>query len=121
MKAQGSTNHMHGLVSEDAAARAYEEKGGKIVARRARTAAGEIDLIIDFGNTTVFAEVKASKSLETAARSLSQKQIQRIGTSAEIWLAENNYPAMQNMRFDLVISDRNAGFEIIENAISFDI
>ena len=121
MKAQGKTNHMFGLVSEDAALREYEGRGGRLLARRARNAAGEIDLIIALGDLIVFAEVKASKSLEAATRALSAKQIARIGAAAEVWLADNAYPATQDMRFDLVVSDRSGHIEVLENALSFDI
>lgn len=121
MKSRGRTNQLHGVVSEDAAARLYEQQGGKVLARRALTDAGEIDLIVLLGEEVVFVEVKASKNLETAAHALSPRQIARIGLAAEIWLSENEYRPDQNMRFDLVVTDRAGGSKIIENALSFDI
>lgn len=118
---QGQTNHLHGLTSEDAAARHYEAQGGTCLARRAKTDAGEIDLIAQLTETLVFAEVKAARSLHAAAHALTQHQAARLGAAAEIWLAENGYPPTADIRFDLVISDRNGNLQVIENALSFDI
>lgn len=47
-----------GLKGEDAAARYLEAKGMRILDRRWRTAAGEIDLVADDGGEVVFVEVK---------------------------------------------------------------
>lgn len=121
MKQQGKTNHLHGLTSEDAALRHYEGQGGECLARRARTEAGEIDLIVKLSETIVFVEVKAARTLDTARHALGPKQAARLGAAAEIWLAENDYSPMQDIRFDLAVSDRDGNAEIIENALSFDL
>lgn len=116
----GRTNHLHGLAAEDAAARLYEGQGGRVLARRARTAAGEIDLVVALPGLVAFVEVKARRSLSSAAVSLSARQIARIGQAAEVWLAAQGYPSDTPMRFDVVLSDRHGGIEIVENALGFD-
>ncbi len=120
MKQQGRTNHLHGLTSEDAALRLYEGQGGTCLARRARTEAGEIDLIVRLAHQIVFVEVKAARTLDAAKQSLGATQIARLGEAAQIWLTENGFSALQEIRFDLAVSDRDGNAELIENALSFD-
>ena len=52
-----------GWRGEEAAARHLEALGFRILSRRFRTRAGEIDLVADEGGTLVFVEVKARGSL----------------------------------------------------------
>ncbi len=115
----GRGSYLHGLAAEDAASRHYEDQGGQILARRARTPAGEIDLIAALGDVIIFVEVKARKKMDAGA--LSPRQMARIGAAAEIWLAEAGYPPATDMRFDVVLTDRMGGIEVIENALGFDL
>ncbi|MCB1492283.1 MAG: YraN family protein [Rhodobiaceae bacterium] len=92
-----------GLDAEEAAAALYRAEGFAIVASRARTAAGEIDLIAARDDLVVFIEVKRRKSLDGAAESLSPRQQQRIARAALVWLAENPGFADRDMRFDAVL------------------
>ncbi len=112
------TNHHNGLAAEDIAARLYEAQQGKVLARRWRKRGGEIDLIVDLSGVLVFVEVKARKSLNDAAGAVSPAQQQRLFRMAERYLAETNRPLDTDMRFDLVITDRNGGVEILENALA---
>ena len=48
-----------GLLGENLACAALEQRGYAIIARRYRTRAGEIDIIARDGDTTVFVEVKS--------------------------------------------------------------
>ena len=117
-KAQGRSAYLHGVTAEDVAVRLYTERGAEVVARRMRNDAGEVDLIVREGQIIVFVEVKARRGRDAAAASLSKSQMARLGTAAEIWMAENAPNA--DMRFDVVLTDRQGGAEIIENALQFD-
>ncbi len=116
---KGKQAHARGLLAEDAVAMRYTEKNAVCRGRRVRTAAGEIDLIFDQGDETVFVEVKARRSFDDAAYAVSPKQAQRIGQAALLWLSDQQSPD-RSMRFDVALIDRAGHLKIIENALSFD-
>lgn len=116
--ARGRTAYYKGLLAEDAAIRHYEDSGASVLGRRVRTPAGEIDLILAEGETVVFVEVKARRGFGAAAASLSPRQIARIGQAAEIWLAEAGR-ATADIRFDVVLADRDGRVEVIRAALDF--
>ena len=113
------TTYFNGLAAEEIAERQYLEAGGKTLARRYRSEAGEIDLIIELPDTLVFVEVKARKTLAGAAESISSKQWQRIMASAEIFVSEQAFPLTTDLRFDAALIDRTGNCEIVENAPVF--
>ena len=113
----GGTAHHAGLAAEDIATRLYAAEGGRILARRWRCPAGEIDLIVALPDTVVFVEVKARRHRDAAALALGPAQTARLGAAAETWLAENG---PSPCRFDLVLVDRAGRAERIANALSFD-
>jgi putative endonuclease len=86
-----------------------------ILHRRYKTKAGEIDIIAVKQEMLVFCEVKARKTLDEAAFSLSQRQILRLTATAEIFLAEN--PQFTHCRFDVFLIAQNGAIRHIENAI----
>ena len=73
------------------------------MARRYRTPAGEIDLIVKRGNLIAFVEVKARRSLADTAEALTPRAEQRIATAADLWLARHPAANGLMMRFDLVL------------------
>jgi len=75
----------------------------RIVARRWKSPAGEIDLIAPRRRLLVFAEVKARARLDDVAESLSERQRRRIAAAAEIWLAANPDDAVRDIRFDAIL------------------
>ncbi|MFA3917111.1 YraN family protein [Ruegeria hyattellae] len=113
---RGYLNHRTGEAAEDRIASAYGDQGFTIIHRRWRGAAGEIDLILRGPGGLIFAEVKQSRDFAQAAASLGARQMQRIYSAAEEFLA--NEPAGQNSeaRFDVALVDGLGGFQIIENA-----
>ncbi len=116
--ARGARSHQAGLVAEDIAARAYQAKGGAVLARRWRCPAGEIDLIIRLADCIVFAEVKhRPKGIEDDP--VSPKQWRRLEAAAETYIlrAETGQTAL---RFDLVIIGGSGEVMIIENAREAD-
>jgi putative endonuclease len=92
-----------GLSAESRAAAYLIAKGYRIVARRWRSPAGEIDIVARRRNTLVFVEVKARATLDLAAESVLAPQRRRIIGAAEAWLAKNPDAADLDMRFDAVL------------------
>lgn len=110
-------NYQNGLAAEDAATRAYQAAGADLLATRWRCKAGEIDLIFRHGTTIIFAEVKSRATLAAAAGALTPTQTARLISAAELYLAEH-CPTGQEVRFDLVMVDRHARLEILENCFA---
>ncbi|HSG94873.1 MAG TPA: YraN family protein [Afifellaceae bacterium] len=92
-----------GVRAETAAGLRLLLKGYRILARRYRTPAGEIDLIVKRGNLIAFVEVKARHSVADAMEALTPTAEQRIATAADLWLARHPAACGLMMRFDLVL------------------
>ena len=79
-------------------------KGYRIVARRVRTHAGEIDLVAHSPRGILcFIEVKARVSLRDAQEALMPRQQERISRAAEIFLAQQRRPVSTGVRFDMIV------------------
>jgi len=113
------SRYLNGLAAEDAAERWYVERGAEPVAKRWRSAAGEIDLILRDNGILVFVEVKMRKSVETAAYAISGRQWARITAAAEAYLAQNTLSLNTDLRFDAALLDRHGHIEIIQNAAPY--
>lgn len=90
-----------GRLGEQTAARALQKMGCRLLAMNYRTRFGEIDLIVQDGDTTVFVEVKTRKdaSFAEAAEAVTSAKQERLRAAAQQWLAEKGEgPA----RFDVV-------------------
>ena len=92
-----------GISAESRAAAFLIAKGFSILARRWRSALGEIDIVARRRHLLVFAEVKARASLDEAAESVSDRQRRRIAAAAEIWLAANPDKTIRDIRFDAIL------------------
>ena len=92
-----------GLSAEGRAMAYLLAKGFRIVARRWRCPAGEIDIVARRGKLLIFVEVKARDKLDDAAYSVTERQKRRIASAAAAWLAGNPDPAIQDMRFDAIL------------------
>lgn len=92
-----------GLSAESRAAAFLIAKGYRIVARRWRSPAGEIDIVARRRGTLIFVEVKARASLDEAAEAVVVRQRKRIISAAEAWLASHPDDANCDMRFDAVL------------------
>ena len=113
----GAVGYLAGLSAENIVASQYMRNGFGLSAQRWRGAGGEIDLIMNDGDTTVFVEVKKSRDFATAAARLSQRQIQRLCSSAEDYLAKSPGGMNSNARFDVALVNGQGAVEILENAI----
>jgi putative endonuclease len=92
-----------GISAESIAAAWLIGKGYRILARRFRSAAGEIDIIAGRRQTVIFVEVKARATFDEAAEAVTPRQRSRIATAAEIWLANNPKIKFQDLRFDAIL------------------
>ena len=94
-----------GVAAEDAACAALTRDGFAILGRRARTPAGEIDIIAATADLLVFVEVKRRATLAGAAASLGPRQMARLLGAAECLLATHPDWAREAMRFDVLLVD----------------
>lgn len=102
-----------GRSAEELVARRYEAMGASVLARRARTEAGEIDLVLEMDGAIVFAEVKARRSLEEALRA-APRGWGRRGQAALAYAAAMGHAG--DIRLDLAAVDRAGEVEILPNA-----
>lgn len=100
---RGRAAHASGLRAEAIAALLLQLKGYRVLARRMKTRAGEIDLVVRRGRSLVFVEVKARQDMDAAANALQGRQRARLARAAEIFIGTR--PALMDLdiRFDLVL------------------
>jgi putative endonuclease len=93
-----------GRRSETWAALILALKGYRILGRRVRTHAGEIDLVARSPSGVIcFVEVKARAAADLAAEALGARQQARIARAAELFVANKPGLAAKGMRFDTVM------------------
>jgi putative endonuclease len=92
-----------GRSSETLAALLLRLKGYRILGRRVKTHAGEIDLIARSPRGILcFVEVKARAETRLAAESVAPRQQARIARAASLYVAGRPNLARRGMRFDIV-------------------
>lgn len=99
-----------GLSAEARAAWFLRFKGFRILARRAKSPVGEIDLVMRRGNLIVFVEVKARRLPGEAVHAVSHNQRRRIERAAEAFVARNPDLHDCDWRFDAVLVDGRLGW-----------
>ena len=77
-------------------------QGWQILARRARTPLGEIDLVARRGRTLAFIEVKWRRSPEDALAALHPRQQDRLLRAAALWRSRRADLIDHATRFDLI-------------------
>ena len=98
--------------------RAYLDHGHRLVARRWRGPAGEIDLVMEKSGEVIFVEVKSSRNHARAAASLSSRQIARLLRSAEHCIGMFPKGLATPMRFDVALVDGQGKMDVIVNALA---
>ena len=88
-----------GRIMEKFAALFFLAKGYAIIARRARTPRGEIDLIVRRGNVLVLVEVKTRASLDEGLGAVNAHQQKRIIDAFNWWLARHSRYANCSIRY----------------------
>ena len=91
-----------GRVSEAVAAGVLMAKGYRIIGRRVKTPAGEIDIVAVRAKRLAFVEVKRRQTREAAEAAISKKQAGRIRRAANLWLARNPHYQEHEFGFDVV-------------------
>lgn len=92
------------------------EEGWQVLDHRARTTAGEIDLVAEREGLLAFIEVKARATLADAAYALGARQRRRLLSAAEIWLAQHPGHGAAGIRFDVLLTDSEGGMRRIADA-----
>ena len=92
-----------GRLAEAVAVLLLRLKGYRILARRLRLPAGEIDIVAARGRTVAFIEVKARGSVIAAIESVSPRQRRRLLGAATQYLARDPRHARADLRFDLML------------------
>jgi putative endonuclease len=116
-QARGTLAWHAGLAAEDSVARHYVSRGMVLAARRWRGRSGEIDLILREGARVVFVEVKQSATHDQAANHITPRQIGRIVSAAEEFLAREPAGLATDMRLDVALVDGAGRLQIVENAL----
>jgi putative endonuclease len=92
-----------GRLSEGLAALLLRLKFYRILGRRVRTHAGEIDLIARSPSGVLcFVEVKARREDRSALESVGSRQRARIARAATLFVAGRNNLTRKGMRFDII-------------------
>ncbi len=92
------------------------QDGWRVVARRLRTPAGEIDLVAERDGLTALIEVKARGCLADAAFALQPRQQARLMAAAEIALAQNPGWGQAGLRFDVMLVDEAGSVRRVKDA-----
>lgn len=103
------------MSAEDAVAADYARRGLTVIARRWRSAVGEIDLICGDDAGLVFVEVKQARDFARAALRLTPAQLARIWSTAEAFLGTRTQGLLTPARVDLALVDATGRVRIIEN------
>ncbi|SDZ43296.1 putative endonuclease [Jannaschia faecimaris] len=114
----GSTSYHAGLAAEDIVARHYDRSGHRVIARRWRGKGGEIDVIAQMGDDTIFIEVKKSDTHAKAAARVGDHQIRRLFDCAGEFMGTLPDGMLSSVRFDVALVDSTGRVEIIENALA---
>jgi putative endonuclease len=96
-------SYQFGLIAETIASLYLQFKFYKIIARRMRNHAGEIDIIALKRRTLIFIEVKARINYDPYQELISYNQQYRTKRAAALFLAKHPRFTGYDMRFDLIV------------------
>jgi len=91
-----------GLRAETIAVWYLRCKGYRILDRRYRSVAGEIDIVARRGDAVCFVEVKARRTFQAAIDAVTARNKARIIKTAKIWLASHRGYESVTWRFDII-------------------
>ena len=97
------TSHAKGKLAETSAELLIRSMGYSILARRFKTAAGEIDLVARRGARVAFIEVKLRSTIDDAAESVTPRLRKRVRQAAELWLQDHEDDLTLDPAFDVVL------------------
>lgn len=108
-----------GRMSEVAAALWLMAHGYRILARRARTPFGEIDLIAFKNRVVCFVEVKARATRTEALAAMSARQWRRSAQAAQYWMGCRGWDHPDSglgWRYDLIAVPRRGAWTHVRDA-----
>jgi len=92
-----------GRAAETACAWLLRLKGYRVLARRYRSAVGELDIVARRGVLVAVVEVRARRDYAAAVEAVDSRQRARIARATEMFLAENAALARLAVRFDVIV------------------
>ncbi|MBR0553417.1 YraN family protein [Stakelama marina] len=104
-----------GRAGETVAAWYLRAKGWRILARRVRTPAGEVDLVAKRRNLISFVEVKSRATTAELDLAIDERRLARIAAAAEI-LAGRFATNGEDIRIDVILVSPKSRPRHIENA-----
>ena len=90
-------------------------KGWRILARRVRTPAGEVDLVAKKGNLVAFVEVKLRKTAAELDFAIDERRLARVAAAAEYLMPTYAGPG-DDIRVDVILIAPGVRPRHIENA-----
>ena len=90
-------------------------KGWKLLDRRVRTPAGEVDLVVRKGNLVAFVEVKTRATVAELDFAIDERRLSRVAAAAEVLMERYAGPA-DDIRVDVILIAPGALPRHIENA-----
>jgi putative endonuclease len=111
-----------GNAREREAQHALERAGLKLRAANVRYRVGELDLVMDDGDTLVFVEVRYRRgsAFGGGSASVDRRKQQRLARAAALYLADNPRLAQRPCRFDVVGLGGDAPPDWIRDAFQLD-
>ncbi|MDP1027518.1 YraN family protein [Sphingomonas sp. KR1UV-12] len=91
-------------------------KGWRILDRRVRTPAGEVDLVARRGNLISFVEVKTRKTAAELDWAIDQRRLARVAAAAEVLMPLYAGPG-DDIRVDVILIAPGSRPRHIENAL----
>lgn len=113
---RGRMAHFAGASAENSVLRDYQANGATVMEQRWRGQGGEIDLVMQDGDETVFVEVKKSRDFATAAQRISHHQMARIMSAAEEYMTRLPNGMISEVRFDVALVNAQGQTQIVRNA-----
>ena len=101
----GTRAQAQGVAAESLACAALEADGWTIRARRARTKAGEVDVVAERDGLLAIVEVKRRPTLAEAAAAIGPRQRARLLAATEILLADHPEWGRAGVRCDVIVVD----------------
>ena len=102
MKRSRQVAEQYGRRAETIALWYLRLKGYKLLARRFKSPAGEVDLIMRKGKTTAFIEVKARTTVDDGVLAVTTYQSRRIASAAAFYTSRDDKAATSFQRFDII-------------------
>lgn len=98
---------MDGSQAEDRALQHLQQHGLRLLARNWRCKLGELDLIMQDGDTVAVVEVRSRARADygAAAETVDRRKRRKLVRATQLWLARQPRFAEQPLRFDVVTLD----------------